>query len=79
VLKHNEGAAFGAALQALAMLDGDTANLAALTRAHLEPDEARSCDPRPAAVHVYNQGYEAYRQAVTKVAALYRDAPTRQG
>lgn len=79
VLKHNEGAAFGAALQALAMLEGDATDLDALTRAHLEPDDERSCDPQPAAVQIYQKGYETYRRAVANVAALYREPPTRQG
>ncbi len=71
VLKNNEGAAFGAALQALAMLEGDGVDLQNLTRAHLEKDEARCCEPRPSAVNFYNETYNQYQQAVDKVAALY--------
>lgn len=71
VLKNNEGAAFGAALQALAMLDGDDGDLRELTVEHLARDEARCCDPRPSAVTFYNETYNEYSQAVEKVAALY--------
>jgi len=71
VLKNNEGAAFGAALQALAMLQGEQTDLAELTREHLVRDEARCCDPRASAVNFYNESYNAYQLAVEKVAALY--------
>ena len=71
VLKNNEGAALGAALQALALLDGDVADPAALVSQHLARDEARCCEPRPAAVNFYNETYNEYQQAVDKVAALY--------
>ena len=71
VLKNNEGAAFGAALQALAMLEGDDVDLAALTRDNLVKDEARCVEPRPSAVNFYNETYNDYQRAVEKVAALY--------
>jgi xylulokinase len=71
VLKNNEGAAFGAALQALAMLEGDEAQLPALVGEHLAIDDERCVEPRPSAVNFYNEFYEKYQQAVDKVAALY--------
>ena len=71
VLKNNEGAAFGAALQALAMLNGKDTDLSALTREHLVKDDARCLDPRPSAVNFYNDSYNEYQRAVEKVAALY--------
>lgn len=71
VLKHNEGAAFGAALQALAMLEGDSVDFASLTSEHLARDEAQCRDPRPSAVNFYNETYNEYQQAVEKIAALY--------
>ena len=71
VLKNDEGAAFGAALQALAMLDGDNVDLCALTSEHLARDEARCCDPQPSAVTFYRDMYTEYQQAVATVAALY--------
>ncbi len=69
VLKNSEGAAFGAALQALAMLDA--ADLSVLVNEHLERDAARCCEPRPSAVNFYNENYVEYQRAVDKVAALY--------
>lgn len=71
-LKNSEGAAFGAALQALAMLDGGNANLSALTDQHLLRDEGKCCEPRQSAVTAYNESYAMYQQAVEGVAALYR-------
>jgi xylulokinase len=71
VLKNNEGAAFGAALQALAMLEGSDVDLVALTQGHLVKDEARCLEPRPSAVNFYNETYNEYQRAVEKVAALY--------
>ena len=71
VLKNSEGAAFGAALQALAMLGGDATDLGCLVSGHLERDESRSCEPRPSAVNFYNEAYFDYQRAVDKVAELY--------
>jgi xylulokinase len=71
VLKNNEGAAFGAALQALAMLEGDAANLHEITSEHLDRDKTRCRDPRPSAVNFYNETYNEYQLAVDKIAALY--------
>ena len=71
VLKNNEGAAFGAALQALAMIAGDDVDLGELTRKHLAKDESRCCEPRPSAVNFYNESYSDYQRAVASVAALY--------
>ena len=71
VLKNNEGAAFGAALQALAMLEGDDVDLRALVNEHLARDEERCRAPRPSAVNFYNETYNEYQQAVEKIAGLY--------
>jgi xylulokinase len=71
VLQNNEGAAFGAALQALAMLEGSDVNLARLTSEHLAKDTVRCRDPRPSAVNFYNETYNEYQLAVEKIAALY--------
>ena len=71
VLKNNEGAAFGAALQALAMLEGENVGLGNLTNEHLAKDTARGRDPRPSAVNFYNETYNDYQRAVEKVAAHY--------
>ena len=71
MLKQEEGAAFGAALQALAMLDDAGDELPALVLDHLEPDPERSVEPRASAVSFYQDTYSRYQQAVDKVAELY--------
>ena len=69
ILSNEEGAAFGAALQVLAILDGS--GLAELSDAHLGRDKSRCCEPRPSAVNFYNETYQEYRRITDKVAALY--------
>ena len=69
VLKHDEGAALGAALQALAMLNGE--GMINLTDEHLQPDVERCCKPNPSAVDSYNQIYQTYQRAVGQVAQFY--------
>ena len=71
VLKNGEGAGFGAALQALAMLEGEGTNMSELVSDHLERDAARCCEPRPSAVNFYNETYNEYQRAAEKVAELY--------
>ena len=71
VLRQSEGAAFGAALQAVSLLDESGRDLKSLVDEHLERDEERCCEPRPSAVNFYNDTYDKYQQAVEKVAALY--------
>ena len=69
--RQEEGAAFGAALQALAMLDDAGDELPALVLEHLERDDSRSVEPRAAAVSFYADTYSRYQHAVDQVAALY--------
>ena len=69
ILTNEEGAALGAALQALAMLEGS--DIADLADQYLDRDDVRSCEPRPAAVSFYNDTYNEYQRTVDKVAALY--------
>jgi xylulokinase len=69
VLTHDEGAALGAALQALAMLNGE--GMVNLADEHLQPDVERCCEPRPSAVDSYNQIYQTYQRAVGQVAQFY--------
>lgn len=71
VLKNNEGAAFGAALQALAMLESDDVGLGVLTNEHLARDETRCHAPNSSAVALYSETYNEYQQAAEKVAELY--------
>ena len=70
MLKSDEGAAFGAALQALDILSEDS--LANLTNTHLETDSSRCCEPQSSAVEHYSGVYESYQLAVEQVANLYR-------
>lgn len=70
VIHHDEGAALGAALQALAMLDTQS-DLDALVQQFVTQDEDRACTPQPSAVAVYNDVYERYQRAVDHVAAIH--------
>lgn len=70
ILNRQEGAAFGAALQALELVDSGR-SIVDLAREHLSRDESRSCAPRSAAVNFYKDSYSEYRRAVAAVAALY--------
>jgi xylulokinase len=65
----DEGAAFGAALQACALLQG-CADIETVTRAHLQVDESRSCEPTADGVRFYDEAYRQYRRSVDAVAAL---------
>jgi len=71
VLRTEEGAGFGAALQALAMLEVGEVDLSALVSSHIARDSGRCCEPRPSAVTFYNETYNEYRKAAQKVAELY--------
>jgi xylulokinase len=69
VLLQDEGAAFGAALQALQVIEGGS--IEELTAAHISKDGVRSCEPRKAAVNFYKDSYQEYQRAVSAVSALY--------
>ena len=71
LIKNEEGAALGAALQALAML-GDL-DLVELCDVHLETDMTRCCDPDASAVGLYDELYAKYQQAVDIVANYYKN------
>jgi xylulokinase len=70
VLQQDEGAGFGAALQALAALENET-DMQALVDAHLAPDAALCCEPGKSAVNFYNEAYAKYRAAVDAITPLY--------
>ena len=70
VLQQDEGAGFGAALQALAALENES-DMQALVDAHLARDEALCCEPGKAAVNFYNEAYAKYRAAVDAITPLY--------
>jgi len=70
VLEQDEGAAFGAALQALQLVETGAA-IGELVDAHLTRDAEKSCEPRSAAVSNYRDIYGQYQRAVDAVAGLY--------
>lgn len=73
VLAQDEGAGFGAALQALAVLDGGgDAALGRLCDEHLTRAEALCCEPDRSSVNFYEEAYAGYRRAVDAVTPLYR-------
>ncbi len=72
VLEQDEGASFGAALQALCFLEGGSASdLSNLTEEHLSRNEPLCCEPNRSAVNAYQEAYAAYREAVQAVTPLY--------
>ncbi|MEJ2400360.1 MAG: xylulokinase [Xanthomonadales bacterium] len=73
VLQQDEGAGFGAALQALAVLEGvGQGELQAFVDRHLERNAQLSCEPDRDAVEFYDAAYANYRAAVDAVTPLYR-------
>ena len=70
VLKQDEGAAFGAALQAVQLIETG-ASIEDLVDAHLEKDDSRSCEPRSAVVNTYRECYRDYRRAVAAMTGIY--------
>ncbi|MFK7958761.1 MAG: xylulokinase [Lysobacterales bacterium] len=71
VFKDNEGAAFGAAMQALQLLTPDS-DIASIVDDHLVTDPGRCCEPESAAVDDYAKHYQPYQQAVDAITTLYR-------
>jgi len=69
IFEQEEGAAFGAALQALEIIS-DTP-LPDLVGQHLTRDESRCCEPQSAAVDYYRDGYAVYQRAVEAVTSIY--------
>ena len=70
VFKQDEGAAFGAALQALQLIESGS-SMEELVDAHLTHDKERCCEPRGTAVKNYQEAYTDYRRAVEAVAGMY--------
>lgn len=72
VLQQSEGAALGAALQALAALEAvPNKQLPQLVNRHLTSDERRSCQPDPAGTAHYADVYQTYQKAVSLAAQFY--------
>jgi len=73
VLEQNEGASFGAALQALAVLEqGGEQDFGELTKCHLGRNEALCCEPEKSSVSFYNDAYRDYQSAVGAITPLYK-------
>jgi xylulokinase len=72
VLQQNEGASFGAALQALSVLEQvGQADLQSFADQHLGRDEALSCEAKSSSVNFYNEAYQDYQSAVGAITPLY--------
>lgn len=72
ILEQDEGASFGAALQALSILEGaDEHDLQPLVDEHLTHNEALCCEPKKSAVSFYNEAYASYQDAVRAITPLY--------
>lgn len=68
VHEQEEGAAFGAALQAMQLLEPG-ASIVEIASANLSRDEAQCCEPDRAAAAFYEDAYGLYQQAVATVFA----------
>ncbi len=75
VLEQSEGAAFGAALQALSIAPGANQPIEELAAVHLSADRGRSVEPCKGAVTFYEETYARYENAVGAVADLYHPSP----
>ena len=72
VLLQDEGAAFGAALQALSVLDGGRGgDLQELAERHLARNEPLCREPVKSSVEFYENAYQGYREAVSSITPLY--------
>ena len=72
VLEQDEGASFGAALQALSVLnDCEPDDFQQLVDQHLTRNETLCCEPKSSAVNFYNETFASYRQAVRTITPLY--------
>ena len=71
VLKQDEGAAFGAALQAYAALENDGNLTSDFLDDHYVMDEQLGCEPDIVAQSTYQDIYQQYNEAVTAVTKLF--------
>jgi xylulokinase len=69
-LCQDEGAAFGAALQALQLIE-EGSTIEEIVDQHLVKDASRSCEPQSAAVGEYQDYYEEYLHVVEAVTSMY--------
>ena len=70
VYEQEEGAAFGAALQAMQLLEPG-ASIAEICRANLTRNDGLCCEPGQDAIKFYEDAYGQYQQAVEAVSSLY--------
>ena len=70
ILRQDEGASFGAALQALSVIEGE--DLRQLAADHLSRKEEWCCEPNPSAVNFYEESYQKYQRAVSAITPLYK-------
>jgi xylulokinase len=76
VVAQEEGAAFGAALQALELLS--QVPLEPLVETHVMHLEESQCDPEPEAVSAYRDIYQDYLRAVEMITPLYASGRSTQ-
>jgi xylulokinase len=73
VLQQDGGAALGAALQALSVIEaGSASDLQSLADQHLTANATLSCEPKQSSVNIYNETYASYQQAVRVITPLYQ-------
>jgi xylulokinase len=73
ILRQDEGASFGAALQALSVVEGGgKRDLQQLAGEHLSRNEDWCCEPKQSSVNFYQEFYQQYRQAVSAITPLYQ-------
>ena len=73
VLEQDEGASYGAALQALCALDGGgKGDLRLLAEEHLSRNEPLCCEPKKSSVNFYHEAYQDYQESVRAITPLYR-------
>ena len=73
ILNQDEGASFGAALQALHVIEnGGSSGLPQLAGDHLSRNEPLCCEPKKSAVNFYEDSYQNYQQAVKAITPLYQ-------
>ncbi|MEL7186571.1 MAG: xylulokinase [Pseudomonadota bacterium] len=70
VLEQSEGAALGAALQALAALDKQPVE--AIVGEHLSAAAELGCEPEKSAVELYSDVYRSYQSSVDAITPLYQ-------
>lgn len=74
LLQQNEGAGFGAALQALWTLErqsNSSTTINDITDAHINHDDSQGAEPNPETVGQYQTAYASYQRALAQIAPLY--------